>query len=148
MHTLILIRKNDLFLSGSYICQADPDQLCGDLSLIPTFSRKCGLQSESHSHENNDEPLSRKRRLTLDQTKSLEQSYSKDNKLEADQKNKLALELGLQPRQVAIWYQNRRARSKAKSIEGKYNALKLQYQEVVLKNRRLEAEVYVTVPLV
>ena len=56
MHTLILIRKNDLFLSGSYICQADPDQLCGDLSLIPTFSRKCGLQSESHSHENNDEP--------------------------------------------------------------------------------------------
>ena len=134
--------KNDLFRSGSYIYQAYPDQSYGDLSLTPTFNGKRGLQS-SHSHENNDhEPLSRKRRLTLDQTKSLERSYSKDNKLEPAQKTKLALELGLQPRQVAIWYQNRRARSKAKSIEGKYNALKLQYQEVVLKNRRLEAEVY------
>ena len=133
--------KNDLFQSGSYIYQADPDQSYGDLSLTPTFNGKHGLQS-SHSHENKDEPLSRKRRLTLDQTKSLEHSYSKDNKLEPAQRNKLALELGLQPRQVAIWYQNRRARSKAKSMEGKYNALKLQYQEVVFKNRRLEAEVY------
>ena len=128
--------------SESYI-YTDPEELPGELLLTPTFCERHGLQPYDYQDQN--EPLSKKasnRRLTLHQTKTLERSYSMDNKLEPVLKNKLALELGLQPRQVAIWYQNRRARNKAKSIEGKYAALKLQYQEVVLRNRRLEAEVH------
>ncbi|MCO5581715.1 hypothetical protein L7F22_035604 [Adiantum nelumboides] len=83
----------------------------------------------------------RKKRLTMDQTKSLECSFAMDNKLEPERKKKLAIELGLQPRQVAIWYQNRRARTKTKTLEEKYVVLNMQYQNVLKEKKKLDAEV-------
>jgi hypothetical protein len=135
-----------MIIAESYSIYTDPDESSGsELVLTPNFCKKHGLQPLHVHHEN--EPSSKKkqaskRRLTLHQKRTLERSYCIDNKLEPAQKNKLALELGLQPRQIAVWYQNRRARSKAKSIEGKYAALKLQYQEAISKTRKLEAEVH------
>ncbi|KAH9299739.1 hypothetical protein KI387_031421, partial [Taxus chinensis] len=69
----------------------------------------------------------KKRRLSLQQVRSLEKNFEVENKLEPDRKMQLAKELGLQPRQVAVWFQNRRARWKTKQLERDYGVLQLNY---------------------
>ena len=70
----------------------------------------------------------KKRRLGVDQVKALEKNFEVENKLEPERKVKLAQELGLQPRQVAVWFQNRRARWKTKQLERDYGLLKTSYE--------------------
>ncbi|GLT56855.1 hypothetical protein SLA2020_298700 [Shorea laevis] len=77
-------------------------------------------------------PPGKKRRLTTSQVQFLEKNFEVENKLEPERKVRLAKELGLQPRQVAIWFQNRRARFKNKQLERDYDSLKASYDK--LKN--------------
>lgn len=72
----------------------------------------------------------KKRRLTTDQVQFLEKNFELENKLEPERKIQLARDLGLQPRQVAIWFQNRRARWKTKQLEKDYEALKASYNNL------------------
>lgn len=72
----------------------------------------------------------KKRRLTVDQVQFLEKSFDVENKLEPERKVQLAKELNLQPRQVAIWFQNRRARYKTKQLEKDYDILKAIYDKL------------------
>ncbi|CAL9771499.1 unnamed protein product [Musa acuminata subsp. burmannicoides] len=74
----------------------------------------------------------KKRRLSADQVRALEKNFEVDNKLEPERKVRLAQELGLQPRQVAVWFQNRRARWKTKQLEHDYAALKASYDQLRL----------------
>ncbi|CAN1262368.1 Homeobox-leucine zipper protein HAT5 [Linum perenne] len=69
----------------------------------------------------------KKRRLSADQVKFLEKSFEVENKLEPERKTQLAKDLCLQPRQVAIWFQNRRARWKTKQLEHDYQTLESSY---------------------
>ncbi|XP_010916708.1 homeobox-leucine zipper protein HOX13 [Elaeis guineensis] len=70
----------------------------------------------------------KKRRLRVDQVKALEKNFEVENKLDPDRKARLAQDLGLQPRQVAVWFQNRRARWKTKQLERDYGALQARYE--------------------
>ncbi|KAI7746489.1 hypothetical protein M8C21_026227 [Ambrosia artemisiifolia] len=72
----------------------------------------------------------KKRRLSVNQVKALEKNFEKENKLEPERKVKLAQELGLQPRQVAVWFQNRRARWKTKQLERDYGVLKSNFDSL------------------
>ncbi|XP_031099320.1 homeobox-leucine zipper protein HAT5-like [Ipomoea triloba] len=72
----------------------------------------------------------KKRRLAPEQVRFLERSFEVENKLEPERKVQLANQLGLQPRQVAIWFQNRRARCKTKQIEKDYDSLKATYDKL------------------
>ncbi|CAM8906424.1 unnamed protein product [Rhodiola kirilowii] len=72
----------------------------------------------------------KKRRLRADQVKALERSFESENKLEPERKVQLAIELGLDPRQVAIWFQNRRARWKTKQLERDYVLLKSAFDDL------------------
>ncbi|RZC46895.1 hypothetical protein C5167_039831 [Papaver somniferum] len=110
---------------------------------------------------NNQVDLRRKKtKLTSEQVEALERSFQEDIemeqqqpaggtieirknrvKLEPERKMKLSLELGLHPRQVATWFQNRRARLKGKKIERLYNVLKQDYEVVVRENQHLHREV-------
>ena len=90
----------------------------------------------------------KKRRLSVDQVKALEKNFEMENKLEPERKVKLAQELGLQPRQVAVWFQNRRARWKTKTLEKDYDRLKssfdiltTDFDSLVKENEKLKAEV-------
>ncbi|KAL9325407.1 hypothetical protein ACSQ67_006052 [Phaseolus vulgaris] len=91
----------------------------------------------------------KKRRLTSEQVQFLESNFEVENKLEPERKVQLAKELGMQPRQVAIWFQNRRARFKTKQLEKDYGMLKAgydilrrDYDNLVQENDKLKEEVY------
>ncbi|KAK4417033.1 Homeobox-leucine zipper protein ATHB-16 [Sesamum alatum] len=82
----------------------------------------------------------KKRRLRVDQVKALEKNFEVENKLEPERKVKLAQELGLQPRQVAVWFQNRRARWKTKQLERDYGVLKANYDALKHKYEQLQKD--------
>ncbi|KAL1328035.1 hypothetical protein HN51_037994 [Arachis hypogaea] len=82
----------------------------------------------------------KKRRLSVEQVKALEKNFEVENKLEPDRKVKLAQELGLQPRQVAVWFQNRRARWKTKQLERDYGVLKANYEALKLNFEKLQQD--------
>ncbi|KAM0925137.1 hypothetical protein ACQ4PT_004417 [Festuca glaucescens] len=69
----------------------------------------------------------KKRRLALEQVRALERSFETDNKLDPERKARIARDLGLYPRQVAVWFQNRRARWKTKQLERDFNALRARH---------------------
>jgi homeobox-leucine zipper protein len=90
----------------------------------------------------------KKRRLTPGQVQLLEQSFEEENKLEPERKTELARRLGMAPRQVAVWFQNRLARWKTKQLETNFDRLKAAYdtltadhQDLLADNDRLRAEV-------
>lgn len=69
-----------------------------------------------------------KGRFSHEQVKSLEFMFESEARPESRMKHRMADELGLQPRQVAIWFQNKRARSKTKQIEHEYTKLKAEFE--------------------
>jgi len=81
-----------------------------------------------------------KKRFSEEQIKSLESMFATQTKLEPRQKLQLARELGLQPRQVAIWFQNKRARWKSKQLEREYSALRDDYDALLCSYESLKKE--------
>ncbi|KAG6471436.1 hypothetical protein ZIOFF_068878 [Zingiber officinale] len=96
-------------------------------------------EEEELSEEDGMPPAEKKRRLNVDQVRTLEKNFEQGNKLEPERKMQLAVALGLQPRQVAIWFQNRRARWKTKQLEKDYDELKRQLEAVKSENEALQA---------
>ncbi|KAK9276687.1 hypothetical protein L1049_006223 [Liquidambar formosana] len=82
----------------------------------------------------------KKRRLNMEQVKTLEKNFELGNKLEPERKMQLARALGLQPRQIAIWFQNRRARWKTKQLEKDFDLLKRQFDAIKAENDALQAQ--------
>ncbi|KAF8379785.1 hypothetical protein HHK36_029234 [Tetracentron sinense] len=83
---------------------------------------------------------SKKRRFSHEQIKSMESMFESESKLETRQKLHLATELGLHPRQVAIWFQNRRARWKSKNLERDYSILRANYDTLASQFESLKKE--------
>lgn len=127
---------------------ANLEEVIGNVSKRPFYN---SFDQEETGDEDLDDcihPPEKKRRLTADQVQFLERSFEIENKLEPERKIQLAKELGLQPRQVAVWFQNRRARWKTKQLERDYDILKSRYENLrvdydsLLKEKdKLRAEV-------
>uniref|UniRef100_A0A5B6YLA3 Homeobox-leucine zipper protein n=1 Tax=Davidia involucrata TaxID=16924 RepID=A0A5B6YLA3_DAVIN len=121
------------------------------INMEETLKRRPFFSSpdELYDDEYYDEQLpEKKRRLTPEQVHLLEKSFEVENKLEPERKTQLALKLRLQPRQVAVWFQNRRARWKTKQLERDYDKLKScydsllsDYDSVLKEKEKLKAEV-------
>eukprot|EP00245_Coleochaete_scutata_P001542 TRINITY_DN11927_c0_g3_i1.p1 TRINITY_DN11927_c0_g3~~TRINITY_DN11927_c0_g3_i1.p1 ORF type:complete len:385 (+),score=64.69 TRINITY_DN11927_c0_g3_i1:388-1542(+) len=95
---------------------------------------------DANSIEEMSHQPEKKRRLTEDQVRSLERMFELESRLEPERKEQLARELGLEQRQVSVWFQNRRARWKSKQLESNYGVLKKDYDAIVIENQRLRAE--------
>ncbi|KAD7116489.1 hypothetical protein E3N88_03757 [Mikania micrantha] len=97
----------------------------------------CDQETNGGEDEASDDGGERKKRLNIEQVKTLERSFELESKLDPDRKMQLARALGLQPRQIAIWFQNRRARWKTKQLEKDYDVLKKQFEVVKAQNDSL-----------
>lgn len=82
-----------------------------------------------------------KKRLNQGQVQLLESSFDASKKLDPLLKFQLARELGVPPRQIAIWYQNKRARWKNQSMELDYSALEVRLEAALTEKKQLEKQV-------
>ncbi|XP_055830402.1 homeobox-leucine zipper protein HAT4-like [Solanum dulcamara] len=97
--------------------------------------------SRGISDEDDGETCRKKLRLTKEQSAVLEDSFKDHHTLNPKQKLALAKRLGLRPRQVEVWFQNRRARTKLKQTEVDCEFLKRCVENLTEENRRLQKEV-------
>ncbi|KAK2995346.1 hypothetical protein RJ640_006566 [Escallonia rubra] len=125
--------------SGSFFYPSEEKNPKGNLVYSREFQAMLDNLDDEDSIEETGQP-DKKRRLSNDQVKALEKIFEHESKLDPERKVKLAQELGLQPRQVAIWFQNRRARWKTKQLERDYNHLKGNYEALQLNFSKLEQE--------
>ncbi|KAL5709518.1 hypothetical protein ACHQM5_020198 [Ranunculus cassubicifolius] len=130
------LKPFDQILNNIYDNDFNPFQ---DMEMNTRCSAQQSPRNGSSSSKSNIQD--RKKRLTNEQLDSLEKSFQEEIKLEPERKMKLAQELELQPRQVAVWFQNRRARWKVKQIERLYDSLKKEFDLVTRENQKLQAEV-------
>ncbi|XP_043697734.1 homeobox-leucine zipper protein HAT4-like [Telopea speciosissima] len=97
--------------------------------------------SRGMSDEEDGDTSRKKLRLSKDQSAILEESFKEHNTLNPKQKLALAKQLNLRARQVEVWFQNRRARTKLKQTEVDCEFLKRCCENLTEENRRLQKEV-------
>ncbi|XP_010508231.1 PREDICTED: homeobox-leucine zipper protein ATHB-4-like isoform X1 [Camelina sativa] len=83
----------------------------------------------------------KKLRLSKEQALVLEETFKEHSTLNPKQKLALAKQLNLRARQVEVWFQNRRARTKLKQTEVDCEYLKRCCDNLTEENRRLQKEV-------
>ncbi|XP_057808376.1 homeobox-leucine zipper protein HAT3-like [Salvia miltiorrhiza] len=118
-----------------------------------TVSSLSGKRSEREENEgerasssleiddDGDAAARKKLRLSKEQAAVLEETFKEHNTLNPKQKMALAKQLNLRPRQVEVWFQNRRARTKLKQTEVDCEYLRRCCENLTEENRRLQKEV-------
>ncbi|KAG8047556.1 hypothetical protein GUJ93_ZPchr0008g14093 [Zizania palustris] len=100
-----------------------------------------GERSSSRASDDEEGASARKKlRLSKEQSAFLEESFKEHSTLNPKQKVALAKQLNLRPRQVEVWFQNRRARTKLKQTEVDCEYLKRCCETLTDENRRLHKE--------
>ncbi|KAL1548646.1 Homeobox-leucine zipper protein ATHB-4 [Salvia divinorum] len=90
--------------------------------------------------DDEDAAARKKLRLSKEQALVLEETFKEHNTLNPRQKMALAKQLNLRPRQVEVWFQNRRARTKLKQTEVECEYMRRCCEILTEENRRLEKE--------
>ncbi|KAK4738330.1 hypothetical protein R3W88_002027 [Solanum pinnatisectum] len=96
--------------------------------------------SRASDDDENGANTRKKLRLSKEQSAYLEESFKEHHTLNPKQKLALAKQLSLRPRQVEVWFQNRRARTKLKQTEVDCEYLKRCCETLTDENRRLHKE--------
>uniref|UniRef100_A0A7N0T5J4 Homeobox domain-containing protein n=1 Tax=Kalanchoe fedtschenkoi TaxID=63787 RepID=A0A7N0T5J4_KALFE len=115
-------------------------------STVSSFSNSGLSVKRERSYEDEDyncfsnDGVRKKLRLKKDQAQVLEERFKQQSTLNPKQKQALARQLNLSPRQVEVWFQNRRARTKLKQTEQDYEYLKKCCETLTEENRRLIKE--------
>ncbi|XP_059645809.1 homeobox-leucine zipper protein HOX3-like [Cornus florida] len=115
-----------------------------DINRVPSGEEEwfaSNMEDEDDQSNNSCGPPRKKLRLTKEQSRLLEESFRHNHTLNPKQKEALAMQLKLKPRQVEVWFQNRRARSKLKQTEMECEYLKRWFGSLTEQNKRLQKEV-------
>ncbi|KAL6983058.1 Homeobox-leucine zipper protein hat22 [Sarracenia purpurea var. burkii] len=124
-------RERDLSLSGEE--EEEEDVEVQNLEMNQRVSSKASDDQEGSAAR-------KTLRLTKEQSAVLEDSFKGHTTLNPKQKQALAKQLNLRPRQVEVWFQNRRARTKVKQTEVECELLKKSCEILTDENRRLQKE--------
>ncbi|KAH9621005.1 hypothetical protein KSS87_017225 [Heliosperma pusillum] len=108
-----------------------------DLDVI----EKGGRVSDEEDDDGHVNTPRKKLRLNKHQSAMLEESFKLHSTLNPKQKQALADRLNLRPRQVEVWFQNRRARTKLKQTEVDCEYLKKYCETLTEENMKLQKEV-------
>ncbi|XP_034674915.1 homeobox-leucine zipper protein HAT22-like [Vitis riparia] len=112
--------------------------LCGEVEVEVEVEIE---RVSSRASDEDEEGNSRKKlRLTKEQAVILEDSFKQHSTLNPRQKQVLAKQLNLRPRQVEVWFQNRRARTKLKQTEVDCELLRKRCETLTDENQRLQKE--------
>ncbi|KAF8118760.1 hypothetical protein N665_0002s0070 [Sinapis alba] len=98
-------------------------------------------RASNEDNYNDNGAIRKKLRLSKDQSAFLEDSFKEHSTLNPQQKVVLAKQLNLRSRQVEVWFQNRRARTKLKQTEVDFEYLKKCCESLTEENQRLQKEV-------
>ncbi|KAJ6813188.1 homeobox-leucine zipper protein HAT22-like [Iris pallida] len=109
-------------------------------SFTSAFLSSAKRENESDGEEDGGTSTRKKLRLTKEQSALLEDEFRKHSTVIPKQKLALAKQLNLRPRQVEVWFQNRRARTKLKQTEEDREFLKRCCERLSNENRRLRKE--------
>ncbi|XP_038683817.1 homeobox-leucine zipper protein HAT3-like isoform X2 [Tripterygium wilfordii] len=123
--------------------------LSGKRSEIETIGEENEAERVSYSCGSDDEEggsgegngSRKKLRLSREESMVLEETFKEHSTLNHKQKVALAKQLNLMQRQVEVWFQNRRARTKMKQTEVDCEYLKRCCEDLTRENRRLQKEV-------
>ncbi|KAK9097425.1 hypothetical protein Sjap_022922 [Stephania japonica] len=99
-----------------------------------------GSNNSTSSNNNKYRNTKKKLRLTKEQLALLENCFKRHSTVNMTQKLDLAVKLDLQPRQIEVWFQNRRARTKQKKVEMNYEVLKKRCESLGEENKKLKSE--------
>ncbi|KAG6423256.1 hypothetical protein SASPL_113646 [Salvia splendens] len=113
-----------------------------DVNRTPAAEEASSSNSRREFEANDDDGLNarKKLRLSKEQSAFLEESFKEHSTLNPKQKLALAKQLNLRARQVEVWFQNRRARTKLKQTEVDCEYLKKCCETLTLENRILQKE--------
>ncbi|KAG6744874.1 hypothetical protein POTOM_051514 [Populus tomentosa] len=128
--------------------------LAGQLKLDPVtvddwfrMKRERTKLKQTEAIDDEENGLTRKKLgLSIEQSAFLEKSFKEHNTLNTKQKLALAKQLNLRPRQVEVWFQNRRARTKLKQTEVDCEYLKRCCETLEEENRRLLKAISFIIP--
>ncbi|KAB5568834.1 hypothetical protein DKX38_002627 [Salix brachista] len=153
--SLTLGPSEEVYRSIRKKIDADLQPQASSFSAVSSFSnssikkeREFGIGEEvdvervsSRVSDEDEEGSPRKKlRLTKEQSVVLEDNFKDHSTLNPKQKQALAEQLNLRPRQVEVWFQNRRARSKLKQTEVDCELLKKCCETLTSENKRLQKE--------
>ncbi|KAL0545534.1 hypothetical protein IC582_015420 [Cucumis melo] len=142
-----------LTLGLSFVVETATEEGCSG-SPVSSFSNSSGFKRERAAgedvaeteecmkvgEEDEDGSPRKKLRLTKQQSAILEDNFKEHSSLSPKQKQDLARQLNLRPRQVEVWFQNRRARTKLKQTEMDCELLKKCCEKLKEENTRLQKE--------
>ncbi|KAJ8544848.1 hypothetical protein K7X08_017431 [Anisodus acutangulus] len=104
------------------------------------ISSRVSDELDDNDNDNDGSNARKKLRLTKVQSALLEESFKQQSTLNPKQKQHLARKLNVRPRQVEVWFQNRRARTKLKQTEVDCEFLKKCCETLTDENRKLYKE--------